>query len=92
MLFYKAGKYQEALTQYRRIRSDEPLFKSKVYYNMGNCHIRLGEFENARNAFLKSLTLRYTKEADENLRFIAQAQEKKTLNVRKEKKDQFSAR
>ncbi len=87
---YKAGKYQEALSQYRRLRSNEPLFKSKVYYNMGNCHIRLGEFENGRNAFLKSLTLHYTKEADENLRFIAQAQEKKTLNVRKEKKDQFS--
>lgn len=87
---YKAGKYQEALTQYRRIRSDEPYFKSKVYYNMGNCHIRLGEFENGRNAFLKSLTLKYTKEADENLHFIAQAQEKRTLNVRKEKKDQFS--
>ena len=87
---YKAGKYPEALTQYRRIRSDEPYFKSKVYYNMGNCHIRLGEFENGRNAFLKSLTLHYTKEADENLRFIAQAEEKKSLNVRKEKKDQFS--
>jgi len=87
---YKAGKYQEALVQYRRIRSNEPLFKSKIYYNMGNCHIRLGEFENARNDFLKSLTLRYTKEADENLRFIAQAQEKKSLNVRKEKRDKFS--
>ena len=87
---YKAGKYQEALSLYRQIRSHEPLFKSKVYYNMGNCHIRLGEFENGRNAFLKSLTLEYSKEADENLRFIAQVQEKKTLNVRKEKKDQFS--
>ena len=87
---YKAGKYQEALTQYRHIRSNEAVFKSKIYYNIGNCHIRLGEFENGRNAFLKSLTLRYTKEADENLRFIAQAQEKKTLNTRKEKKDQFS--
>ncbi|HEX5710361.1 MAG TPA: VWA domain-containing protein [Sulfuricurvum sp.] len=88
---YKAGKYQESLAQYRSIRSDNPHFKSKLYYNMGNCHIRLGEFSDARNAFLKSLTLHYTKEADENLRFIAQAQEKKTLNVRKEKKDQFSS-
>ena len=87
---YKAGKYPEALAQYRSIRSSEPHFKSKVYYNMGNCHIRLGQFENGRNAFLKSLTLKYTREADENLRFIAQAQEKRTLNVRKEKKDQFS--
>lgn len=87
---YKAGKYQEALVQYRRIKSDDTVFKSQLYYNMGNCNIRLQEFENARNSFLKSLTLNYTKEADENLHFIAQAQEKKTLNTRKEKKDQFS--
>lgn len=87
---YKGGKYQDALTQYQQIQSNNPLFKSQLYYNMGNCFVRLGEFENGRNAFLKSLTLRYTREADENLRFIAKVKEKKSLNVRKEKKDQFS--
>jgi Ca-activated chloride channel family protein len=88
---YKAGKYQEALGLYRSIRSDDPLFKSKVFYNMGNAHIRLSEFENARNALLKSLTLNYSREADQNLRAIARAEEQKSLNVRKEKKDQFSS-
>lgn len=88
---YKAGKYQEALGLYRIIRSDDPHFKSKVFYNMGNCHIRLGEFENARNALLKSMTLRYTKKADENLRAIEGVQEQQTLSVRKEKKDRFSS-
>ncbi len=87
---YKAGKYTEALALYRQIRSNDPLFKSTLFYNIGNCHIRLQEFENARNALLKSLSLRYTKAADENLRAIAGAAEKQTLNVRKEKKDQFS--
>jgi Ca-activated chloride channel family protein len=87
---YKGGKYQDALMQYQQIQSNNPKFKSQLYYNMGNCFVRLGEFENGRNAFLKSLTLHYTKEADENLRFIAQMKEKKSLNVRKEKKDQFS--
>lgn len=88
---YKAGKYQEALAIYRTIRSEEPLFKSKVFYNMANCHIRLSEFENARTALLKSLTLNYSPQADQNLRAIAGAQEQKSLNVRKEKKDQFSS-
>ncbi|MCX6073503.1 MAG: VWA domain-containing protein [Campylobacterales bacterium] len=87
---YKGGKYQDALMQYQQIQSNNPKFKSQLYYNMGNCFVRLGEFENGRNAFLKSLTLHYTKEADENLRFIAEVKEKKSLNVRKEKKDQFS--
>lgn len=88
---YKAGKYPEALAVYRSIRSHDPIFKSKVFYNMGNCHIRLSEFENARNALLKSLTLNYTRQADQNLRAIADAQEQKSLNVRKEKKDQFTS-
>lgn len=88
---YKMGKYQDALTLYQGIRSSDPIFKATLYYNSGNCYIRLQEFENAREAFLKSLTLHYTKEADDNLRFISQAQEQKNLNVRKEKKDKFEA-
>lgn len=88
---YKAGKYQEALALYRQIRSQDAAFKSTVFYNIGNCHIRLGEFGNARNALLKSLTLNYTKSADENLRAIERAEEQKSLNVRKEKNDKFSA-
>ena len=89
--YYKAGKYQEALGVYRTIRTHDSTFKSKIFYNIGNCHIRLSEFDNARNAFLKSLTLRYTKEADKNLQAIMGEKEQQTLNVRKEKKDQFSS-
>lgn len=88
---YKAGKYQEALLLYQSLRSDDPMFKAALYYNSGNCYVRLQEFENAREAFLKSLTLRYSKEADDNLRAIAHGVEQKSLDVRKEKKDQFQA-
>lgn len=88
---YKAGKYQDALTLYQSIQSNDPVFKATLYYTMGNCYIRLQEFENAKEAFLKSLTLQYSREADDNLRFIAQAVEQKSLNVRKEKKDQLKA-
>jgi Ca-activated chloride channel family protein len=88
---YKAGKYQDALTVYQSIKSNDPMFKAILYYNSGNCYIRLQEFENAREALLKSLTLYYTKEADDNLRFIAQEKEQQSLNVRKEKSDKMQA-
>ncbi|MDP3120560.1 MAG: VWA domain-containing protein [Sulfuricurvum sp.] len=88
---YKAGKYQDALTLYQSIKSNDPIFKAVLYYNSGNCYIRLQEFENAREAFLKSLTLHYTKEADDNLRFIAHGAEQQSLNVRKEKSDKMQA-
>lgn len=88
---YKEGKYSEALALYRSIRSDERSFKANIFYNMGNCYVRLSQFADAREAFLKSLTLRYTKAADQNLRAISGVEEQRTLNVRKEKKDNFSA-
>ena len=88
---YKAGKYQEALGLYRSIRTNDPRFKSKVFYNLGNAQIRLSEFENARQSLLKSLTLHYSREADQNFRAITGVQEQKTLNIRKEKNDKFSS-
>lgn len=88
---YKAGKYQDALAVYQSIKSNNPIFKATLYYNSANCYIRLQEFENAKEAFLKSLTLNYSKAADDNLRFITGAEEQKSLNVRKEKKDQLQA-
>jgi Ca-activated chloride channel family protein len=88
---YKAGKYADALGLYRSIRSNNASFKANIFYNMGNCHIRLQEFGEAREAFLKSLTLRYTRAADQNLRAIADVKEQQTLNVRKEKNDSFAS-
>lgn len=88
---YKAGKYEAALGAYRTVKSDDPLFKSRLYYNMGNCYIRLREFEKARESLLKSLTLRYDKAADANLHAIAEVPDYNlSLNVRKEKNDKFS--
>lgn len=88
---YKAGKYADALGLYRSIRSNNASFKANIFYNMGNCHIRLQEFGEARESFLKSLTLRYTRAADQNLRAITEVKEHQTLNVRKEKNDSFAS-
>lgn len=88
---YKEGKYNEALSLYKGIKSNDPIFKAILYYNSGNCYIRLQEFANAKDAFLKSLTLNYSKEADDNLRFIAHSVEQKSLNARKEKNDKLKA-
>ena len=73
--YYKAGKYEKALNLYMGIRSSDPLAKAALYYNMGNCYIRLKEFAKAREMFIKSLSLHYDREADENLAFIVKAEE-----------------
>jgi len=73
--YYKAGKYEKALELYMSIYTSEPKFKAILYFNMANCYIRLKEFAKAREMLIKSLTLRYDREADENLAFIAKAEE-----------------
>jgi Ca-activated chloride channel family protein len=77
--YYKAGKYEKALALYGSVRSSDSRFKAGLYFNMANCYIRLQEFEKAREQLLNSLTLRYDREADENLRFIAEAEEQDHL-------------
>lgn len=67
---YRSGNYEKALEGYERVKSSHVEFKSVVYYNIGNSYVRLQEFKKAREAYLKSLTLMYSKEADENLAFI----------------------
>ena len=76
---YKVGEYEKALDQYLRIKTDNVTFKSTLYYNMGNCYIRLQEFVKARKMFVKSLHLQVTKEAEENLAFIMKAEEQEHL-------------
>ncbi len=73
--YYRAGEYENALNGYMRIRTHDPDFKARLYFNMANCYIRLKEFAKAREMLIKSLTLNYDKEADENLAFIAKAEE-----------------
>ncbi len=88
---YKSGRYEEALKSYEKIKSNNAELKSVVYYNIGNSLVRLQEYEKAREAYLKSLTLCYSKEADENLEFIRNvSQEKKMNEKQKESKSKSS--
>lgn len=67
---YQEGAYEDALESFAVVKSNNPHIKAVVFYNRANCLIRLKEFTKARVEFLKSLSLEYTKEADENLQHI----------------------
>ncbi|QOP41681.1 vWA domain-containing protein [Sulfurimonas marina] len=67
---YQAGKYEEAIGDFSLVRSNKADIKAIVYYNKGNCFVRLKQFSKARVEYLKSLALEYSREADENLQHI----------------------
>jgi Ca-activated chloride channel family protein len=82
---YKSGEYEAALSAFETVKSSNAAVKSVVFYNVANTLVRLKEFEKARVAFEKSLTLGYSKEADENLRFIKDVQEQKDMSTGQQK-------
>ncbi len=82
---YKEGAYEKALESFMRVKSSDVKFKSELFYNMGNTLIRLKEYKKAREAFIKSLTLMYSKEAEENLHFIQDVAEEKTATTGQQK-------
>ncbi len=89
--YYKAGKYEKALDHYEILKSSNAEFKSVIFYNIGNSFVRLKEFKKARDAYLKSLTLFYSLEADENMRYIGDVQEQEQMSTGQEKSKKKSS-
>ena len=88
---YKDGKYEKALDGFMMLKSSNVQLKSVTYYNIANSYVRLKEFKKARQAYLKSLTLNYSLEADENMRYIQNAEEQMHMNTGQEKANKKSA-
>ena len=89
--FYKEGEYEKALLKYEGVKSSNAEIKSILYYNMANTLVRLKEFKKAREAYEKSLTLMYSKEADENLLYIKNVKEQKQMSTGQQKTDNKSS-
>jgi len=89
--FYRAGEYESALENFEMTKSSDSETKSIIYYNIGNSLVRLKEFARAREAYLKSLTLSYSIEADENLEYIYDVDEEKKMSKGKEKSSDKSS-
>ena len=88
---YREGSYEKALVKYEGVKSSNAEIKSILYYNMANTLVRLKEFAKAREAYEKSLTLKYSKEADENLFFIKDVKEQKQMSTGNQKTDKKSS-
>ncbi|MCK9491441.1 MAG: VWA domain-containing protein [Sulfurimonas sp.] len=84
--YYKSGEFESALSSYEAVKSSDPEFKAIVFYNMANSLVKLKEYERAKEAYMKSLTLSYSKEADENMRYIRGLKEQKQASSKNNSK------
>jgi Ca-activated chloride channel family protein len=89
--FYRSGEYEKALQNFEVVKSGDSKTKSIIFYNIGNTLVRLKRFEKAREAYIKSLTLMYSKEADENLEYIRDVGENKEMSTGQQQAKKRSA-
>lgn len=83
---YMSEDYELALSSYELVKSSDAKFKAIVFYNIANSYVMLQEYEKAKVAYLKSLTLCYSKEADENMRYIKELKEEMQASVKNSSK------
>jgi len=91
VLLYEAGEYEKSLESFTLVKSANAEIKAVVFYNQANALVRLKEFEKARAAYEKSLTLHYTKEADENLLYIKNVKEQQDMSTGQQKTAKHSS-
>jgi Ca-activated chloride channel family protein len=73
---YRLGRYEEAIAHYQAIRSTSHSIKQILYYNLANCHARLGAFSKAKALYLKALQFGKDPDAQANLALIARLQDR----------------
>ena len=78
--YYKAKKYRDAMEYFSQIKSNNKDIKQKLFYNMGNCAVKLKKYDRAKIYYQKALNLGYDKDSFYNLSLLY------TLEL-KEKKD-----
>ena len=92
-LYYRLGKYREALRVYSFIKTPDPKLKAHIYYNMGNCAAKMKKYDIAKRYYRYTLALLPNdKDALENLHTLQRLHlhdeklKRPTLKQRKDKK------
>jgi Ca-activated chloride channel family protein len=81
LAYYKAGMYSKAMNYYSQIESANPKIKQTVFYNMGNCAVKLKKYDRAKTYYKQALALGYDKDAYENLMMLYKLNLKAKVNV-----------
>jgi Ca-activated chloride channel family protein len=84
---YKAGEYKNALRYYTRIRTAHKRMKQAIFYNMGNCALKLKKYDKARKFYIYALVLGEDRDALYNLNLIRNLKTTKNPSMPKMQKN-----
>ncbi|QOP46180.1 vWA domain-containing protein [Sulfurimonas paralvinellae] len=68
--YYKAGRYQEAAKTFSQIRTANRGLKKNIYYNLGNCAVKLKQYDRAKRYYRYALALGDDNDALYNLHLL----------------------
>jgi len=79
--YYKAAHYKTALNYYNQIKTKDPKIKQRIFYNMGNCAVRLKRYDRAERFYIQALALGDDKDALYNLELLRKLHLKTGVNL-----------
>lgn len=78
---YKAHKYKDAMHYFGMIQTKNSVLKQKLFYNMGNCAVRLERYDRAMLYYRQALTLGEDEDARYNLQLMQKLHIRNKVNV-----------
>ena len=69
--YYQAGAYTKAKTVYKRLKSSNPALKKVLLFKLGNCAVKLEDYESARGYYHDALVFGEDADILYNLKLIA---------------------
>ncbi|WP_201353334.1 tetratricopeptide repeat protein [Hydrogenimonas urashimensis] len=82
---YKAGKYEEALSFFKKVNKESLQFEK--LHNMGNCYAHLGKIDEGIRAYEEALKIKEDKETRFNLELLKKIKEKKKRQKKRERNE-----
>lgn len=79
---YRRGNYQQSIEHFKEsLKSGDPAVQRKAYYNMGNSHVQLKQYDEAFDSYAKALKIDPGYEnAKKNIEYLLQNREDKSGN------------
>lgn len=82
--YYRAKKYKKAAALFSQIKSTDPRLKQKIFYNLGNCAVKLKKYNRAKKYYQQALALGFDKDAFYNLSLLYKLNVKEQKNLANE--------
>ena len=81
--YYKAGNYKKAIEFFTQIKTKHKALKQKIFYNLGNCALKIKKYDRAKNYYINALVLGDDADALYNLNLLRKLKLKTAKDVSK---------